>query len=315
MKRFLACFFCLSILTLTFIAFPLGPVASMQSKMFERADITPKKVEPRPASLTNDLFFSEYIEGSGNNKAIEIYNGTGAAVDLAAGNYVLQLYSNGSLTVSASGNLSGTIVDGDVFVFAHSSANAAILAQADDTAVTLIGFNGNDTLILRKGGAAGSIVDVIGQLGFAGTEWGTGDASTADNTIVRKSTICSGDVNETDLFDPAVEWDGFPQNTSANLGLHTAFCAPSAAPASLGGRVITSQGQGIRSVVVMVSGGALSGPRMMMTGTFGYFRFDDLRAGETYVVTVNAKRYAFAVPSQVVNLTDNVTDMNFVALQ
>ena len=31
-----------------------------------------------------ELFFSEYIEGTSNNKALEIYNGTGAAIDLAA---------------------------------------------------------------------------------------------------------------------------------------------------------------------------------------------------------------------------------------
>jgi predicted extracellular nuclease len=37
-----------------------------------------------------DLFFSEYIEGSSNNKALEIYNGTGAAIDLAAAGYVVQ---------------------------------------------------------------------------------------------------------------------------------------------------------------------------------------------------------------------------------
>ena len=39
------------------------------------------------AAAPTELFFSEYIEGSGNNKALEIYNGTGAAVDLAAGGY------------------------------------------------------------------------------------------------------------------------------------------------------------------------------------------------------------------------------------
>jgi predicted extracellular nuclease len=43
-----------------------------------------------------DLFFSEYIEGSSNNKALEIYNNTGAAIDLAEAGYVVQLYFNGS---------------------------------------------------------------------------------------------------------------------------------------------------------------------------------------------------------------------------
>ncbi len=43
-----------------------------------------------------DLFFSEYIEGSSNNKALEIYNGTASEIDLAAGGYNIQMYSNGA---------------------------------------------------------------------------------------------------------------------------------------------------------------------------------------------------------------------------
>ena len=49
---------------------------------------------------TAEPFFSEYIEGSGFNKAVEIYNGTGAAVNLSA--YTIQLYSNGAATPSQS---------------------------------------------------------------------------------------------------------------------------------------------------------------------------------------------------------------------
>jgi len=63
---------------------------------------------PPVHAAATELFFSEYIEGSGFNKALEIYNGTGAPVDLGAGNYVLQLYSNGSPTVSQSVNLTGS---------------------------------------------------------------------------------------------------------------------------------------------------------------------------------------------------------------
>lgn len=37
------------------------------------------------AATPAELFFSEYVEGSSNNKALEIYNGTGAAVDLLGG--------------------------------------------------------------------------------------------------------------------------------------------------------------------------------------------------------------------------------------
>jgi predicted extracellular nuclease len=167
-----------------------------------------------------DLFFSEYIEGSSNNKALEIYNGTGTAIDLAAESYVVQVYSNGS-TSPTTFNLTGSVANGDVFVFAQSSATSEILAQADQTSGAGL-FNGDDAIVLRKGGTSGTIVDVIGQIGFdPGTEWGTGLTSTADNTLRRKSSVTMGDTNPNDAFDPSVEWDGFATNTFDGLGSHT----------------------------------------------------------------------------------------------
>ncbi|WP_373529811.1 ExeM/NucH family extracellular endonuclease [Nostoc sp.] len=166
------------------------------------------------------LFFSEYIEGSSNNKALEIYNSTGAAINLAAGNYVIQLYSNGS-TTPTNFNLTGTVAAGDVFVFAQSLANAAILDQADQTNGSGL-FNGNDAIVLRQGGATGTILDSIGQIGLnPGAEWGTGLTSTADNTLRRKSSITTGDTNPSDTFDPSVEWNGFAVDTFDGLGNHT----------------------------------------------------------------------------------------------
>ncbi|MCA9983414.1 MAG: lamin tail domain-containing protein, partial [Anaerolineales bacterium] len=120
-------------------------------------------------AATSDLFISEYIEGSSFNKAIEIYNGTGSAVDLAAGNYTLELYSNGAASPTASMALTGTIADGDVYVLAHASADPAILAEADVTNSSVINFNGDDAVVLRKDGA---VVDAFGQVGFdPGSQW------------------------------------------------------------------------------------------------------------------------------------------------
>lgn len=68
-------------------------------------------------------------------------------------------------------------------------------------------------------------IDVIGQIGFdPGTEWGTGDISTADNTIVRKPEICSGDTVGSDPFDPVPFGIGHPDGTTTNLGAHTYSC-------------------------------------------------------------------------------------------
>lgn len=172
-------------------------------------------------AAASSLFISEYIEGSSVNKAIEIYNGTGTAVDLAAEGYTLLFYFNGSTTAGTTIALSGTVADGDVFVVADDGAAAAILAETDQTSTASF-YNGDDAIVLRN---TSGIVDVIGQVGFdPGSEWGSGLVSTQDNTLRRQTAVCAGDTNETDVFDPALEWDGFVQDTFDGLGSHTANC-------------------------------------------------------------------------------------------
>ncbi len=179
---------------------------------------------------TSDLLISEYIEGSGTNKAIEIYNGTGAAVDLDSGQYRLELYSNGSTSITNSLALTGSIADGDVLVLCNAT-DSGITSRCDVTNTGAINFNGDDALVLRKNSASagsGDVVDSFGQLGTdPGSEWGTGDQSTADNTIRRKDTVCAGDTNPSDAFDPSGEWDGFANGTYDGLGSHSADCGGS----------------------------------------------------------------------------------------
>ena len=104
--------------------------------------------------------------------------------------------------------LTGTVASGDVYVVSRADADPLIVAQADQLAPAVVNWNGDDAVALRKAGAA---VDIIGQIGF--------DTSTADNTIRRKTTVETGDTNGADPFDPAVEWNGFPQNTLDGIGL------------------------------------------------------------------------------------------------
>lgn len=193
----------------------------------------PVVLTPPPASAAAapaDLLISEYVEGTSFNKAVEIFNGTGAAVDLSA--YRLELYSNGAATASNGITLSGTLANGDTFVAAHASAAPAILAVADVTNSATVNWNGDDAIALRKGGASGVIVDAFGQIGTdPGTEWGTGLASTVDNTIRRKATVCAGDTDGSNAFDPSVEWDGYAVDTFGGLGAHTVSCADVPPPA------------------------------------------------------------------------------------
>ena len=182
----------------------------------------------RARAVSTDLFISEYVEGSSNNKAIEIFNGTSVPVNLTTGLYGISMYFNGNPISTLTINLNGTIAPGDVFVLAHASADPAMLAQADQTTSAGI-FNGNDAVALRKGVA---LVDVIGQIGVNPGDggWGTGLTNTTDNTLRRKPTIEAGDTNGMDAFDPAVEWDGFDINTFGGLGAHTVTTGGDAAP-------------------------------------------------------------------------------------
>lgn len=175
----------------------------------------------------SELFISEYIEGTSNNKALEIYNGTGSTVDLASGGYNIQMYFNGQLTAGLTINLTGIVSDGDVYVLSHSSAVSTILAQADQTNGSGW-YNGDDAVVLRKGNV---VIDSIGQVGFdPGTEWGTSLTSTADNSLSRKSSILSGDTNSADLFDPSQEWNGYALNTFSGLGSHEVIISATPVP-------------------------------------------------------------------------------------
>ena len=168
-----------------------------------------------------ELFISEYLEGISNNRAIEIYNGTGAPVNLAAGGYNVQMFFNGSATAGLTLNLTGTVANGDVYVIAHSGAALDIVSRADQTNSSGW-FSGDDAVVLRRGT---EVIDVIGEIGFdPGTEWGAGVTSTADNTLRRLPAVCAGDVDGSDAFDPFVQWEGFATNNFTDLGSHTATC-------------------------------------------------------------------------------------------
>lgn len=163
----------------------------------------------------SDLFISEYIEGSGNNKALEIYNGTGGDINLS--DYSIELYSNGASSANTKVTLSGTLGNDDVYIIANSSAVAAVKDKAD-LINGVANFNGDDAVVLKKNGA---IIDSIGQVGFdPGTAWESGDISTLNHTLVRVSSVTEGDADPNDEFDPSDEWEGYAQDTFDYLGYH-----------------------------------------------------------------------------------------------
>ena len=164
---------------------------------------------------TDDLVITEYVEGSSNNKALEIYNGTGSPVNLA--DYAIRAYHNGATSPTYTVPLDGaaSLADGDVYVVAHGSANDAIKAVADDLD-SRISFNGDDALVLVNTGT-GEVVDSFGQVGFdPGSQWSANGVSTQNETLRR--TDLTRDSDPSDAFDPSARFAAFGQDNVSDLG-------------------------------------------------------------------------------------------------
>ncbi|HRG90623.1 MAG TPA: lamin tail domain-containing protein, partial [Chitinophagales bacterium] len=159
------------------------------------------------------LFFSEYVEGSSNNKALEIYNPTSAPVSLFG--YKVVLYTNGQTTANATFNLNATIGAGDVYVIVNNQADSATFKTKADTVSGVTNFNGDDAVLLMYG------TDTIDKFGVLGIDPGTGwqvdtfTTGTVNHTLIRKPAVQQGAVT----WD-ATQWVVLPQDSN-QLGVHT----------------------------------------------------------------------------------------------
>lgn len=174
------------------------------------------KVECTEDLGCGDLFFSEYIEGTSNNKALEIYNPTPFVVDLSA--YTIMTYNDGNVVPTNTLNLSGSLEPGDVYVIANSNAAPPILNVADITSNVTF-FNGNDPVVLRNGGVAIDILGIIGENPGKNMPWEVdgGSGSMGEHTLVRKPEYTQG---ETNWELAQMEWEAYDQDTFTFLGEH-----------------------------------------------------------------------------------------------
>lgn len=200
------------------------------------------------AQNCSELIISEYVEGSGNDKAIELYNPTGSAIDLAG--YRLERFSNGEATSASGGvlNLTGTIGAYSTFVVVNGvgvtstatgsspACSPALQAMADllDGPYPAPTFmNGNDAIALFNGT---TMIDLMGKIGDAAMttsqSWSdefpydgsVGAWWTKDQTLIRKATVMQGVMVNPDPFIVTTEWDSLPKDTWTELGEHTCNC-------------------------------------------------------------------------------------------
>ena len=167
--------------------------------------------------FATDLFISEYYEGSkGNNKYLEIYNGTGKEVDLSS--YKIVLFANGASEPNEYGvfQLSGKLSHNKALVVYNSQASVAeILNCGGLSAATGVSFNGNDAVGLYKGDVLIDIFGIIGNDPGKDVGWTVGSGTTCNSTIIRNSNVgypnAKWDVNE---------WTYLGSDVVSNIGVH-----------------------------------------------------------------------------------------------
>jgi len=199
----------------------------------------------------SDLFFSEYVEGSANNKTLEIANPTDNEINLSQ--YVIRRYSNGSPSPTEELILSGTIRAKDVVVVTNGQTDSTWVSNGGYWSLpiseelyakgdlhcsgiypTPMYFNGDDALTLET--ITGGVVDIFGKIGeqpengwndlppsyTAGTQFWT--SWTEDQTLIRKFSVKKGVTTNPSPFMVHVEWDSIPEDTFDSLGFHRCDC-------------------------------------------------------------------------------------------
>lgn len=202
---------------------------------------------------------------------------------------------------------------GDYYVICANTATV-INCDLDDGPDTDFMQNGApDAVGLRNSGVLVDAVSYEGNTGAPYTEnTGVPVAAADSNTVAFIGLSRSPDGTDTnnnsvDLSIRCISPGG------ANFTTTTGCGAPTAANVSISGRVLSANGLGIFKTRVFLSGGNLSEPLIALTNPFGYYRFEGLDAGRTYVLTVQSKRHHFAQPSLTVTPGDDAIGLDFVA--
>lgn len=245
------------------------------------------------------LIFSEYVEGTGNNKYLELYNGTCGDVDLS--NYELRAFHNGATVPTYTIPLSGFIFQTSTYVIADTNAT---LYSTPDLVTPKLQFNGNDALGLYNL-VSGQYEDIFGSIGHdPGTSWRdtlTGSATkgwtTVNKTLVRKACVFSGITANPDLdgingfATLTTEWDTLTVDNVSGLGTH-AIEASSYVFTKISGPATVVSSTGNTAQILIGNGSSV----ISVNGTFCTFNdcadFNNLITTDT--ACVNGLRSAIA---------------------
>ena len=257
---------------------------------------------------TSDLFISEYIEGSSNNKGIEIFNPTGASVDLS--NYFVKLSRNGSgwgmydADTEESGfvyQLDGALANGDVLVIATDQATFQSDIQLSYPSVCH--FNGDDAVGLFNNN---SLIDAVGNPSEdPGSGWAVAgiDNGTGEHTLIRKSSITEGNIDWASSAGSSAndsEWFVEDQNYFLNIGFHVFGDTGE----NLGPAANAGQNQSvIFGSLVTLNGSASADP----DGTIEYYQWSQTAGTSVELSSMTEAVVTFTAPSSPDSLSFTLT--------
>jgi hypothetical protein len=203
-------------------------------------------------SQCEDLFISEYLEGTGNNKGLEFYNPTAETINLSG--YQLQRWSNGEGTATDWVDLIGEVSPFSTWVLVNGQtedvdlgggatspavdpAMQGLADQLDNPYPAPTYMNGDDAIVLVKNTT--TVLDIFGKPGEdPGVAWTNDEANgfvdvgdgaawlTSNHTLRRKFDVTQGVSVPPVAFNTFAEWDTLVVNTWDGLGSHACACNP-----------------------------------------------------------------------------------------
>lgn len=310
MKRFLTWFSCIAVLVsaaLTLPYFSTTPRAQdFSGSRSGRTQLVSTTI------VINEIDYDQI--GVDSSEFLELKNISAAPINLD--NYTVELVNGngGGAAIYDTIDLPNVnLAAGDYYVICANAATVVNCDLDDGPDTDFIQNGAPDAVGLRETGVLIDAVSYEGNTGAPYTETAGATVANADSgtiSFLSNSRFPDGVDTDNNSVDVTLRCNSpGGMNTSAATG-----CTPpvSAAGVSVGGRVTTASGSGISKVRVTLS--SASGVTISaLTNAFGYYSFEDVTAGQTYVISVSSKGYQFDNPVRVVNVEDTISGMDFVA--
>ncbi len=315
--------------------FSVGSGLPYQSNEFQRTDCAPRSTSGDGFVDSDDI--QQAIRYAAGNDGFQNPGGPSSAPPLfitSSSKAILQLPGKGLLKTINGPTAAPAIRIGSQTT---SSGQQVIVPVLVDTAGNEAGYTfsvsyDNTALsnpVVTIGNSGGDVVSNVataGQIGISVTNFAEGTIAVGTVKTLVNITFTTSGAPGTTTTTPVTLSDtlakrkasGFDPNAPVTQPTYTdgnvVIVAPTAAGATITGKVLTANGRGIKNALLTLIDS--TGKKFTTTtGSFGFYRFNDVASGGTTIIKVAAKRYSFANAVKVIGVNENIENLDFIALQ